>query len=323
MKNTLITTILIILTLQCVVAQQSDEFIFNSDNYFIDNPSQISLYNEMRIAINHRQTFSGIEKSPRHMFASIQYPIYGQNLSLGGAVLSNRAGLLNENRVLMAASYKIRNLFAVTDYLAVGLSGIMSQLSVDTDDIKVNDLSDPFVSNLQGNSINVNLSIGATYINRRTKNPFESDLLVVGASFNDAVPQRSNLGNLQYDAVYSMKSFASYNFKAGYNVILKPMVDFTFETVAIPSHFVAGANFIFSEKLLLGLSYDSDSTIGLNLGYYHSNQSGSDYNGYSNAFAILFNGGVPVGQSRTYINSGFGFTLQYYMTNNGSKFNRR
>lgn len=287
-------------------AQQNDDLKFNYDNLFLRNPAAISGFSEMVGTFNYLKQFSGIERAPSTIFAAFQYPIPYQELSLGLGLMKESAGLVDNNSANLTASYKLKSIFNSRDYLALGLTFRLTQLSISGQNIEVVNANDPFsmIGNESANGFNV--GYGFFYSNRRYKNWTDLDVIVqVGVSSIKALPQNLNFNSFSIDEV---------SYYQGILNMIQPLSTEGSRIQSLFEIFYEGKNlinlnlsgqYIHRDVFVLGLSCDMNYDLGFNAGVQFSPSFTDGY------YKIVGYAITPLGALNNSVNSGFGVNVTY------------
>jgi len=288
------------------IAQQNDDIKFNYDNLFLRNPAATSGLYEMVGSVNYIKQFSGIERAPTTMFAAFQYPIPYQELSLGLGIMNESAGLLSNNSVNLTASYKLRSVLTNKDYLAMGLTFRLSQLSVSGLDIEVVNSADPFSVIGNEDAIGFNVGYGVFYSNRRYRDLNDMNVLIqVGLSSIKALPQNLNFQSISIDEV---------SFYQGIINLIQPLskdgsrIQSLFEIFYERSNLInlsLSGQYIHRDAFIIGLSADMNYDLGFNAGVQFSPSFTDGY------YRIVGYAVIPMGLIDNSVNSGFGVNVTY------------
>ena len=244
------------LTCYCGFAQQDaqyTQYMYNTTNI---NPAYAGSRGVMSIFALHRTQWVGLDGAPVTNAVSINTPLNNSSLGLGVSVVNDRIGPTVENGISADLSYTIQT--SETLKLSFGIKATANLFNLDVDKLNPIDQNDPSLQNLN-NKFNPNFGAGV-YLH--------SDKLYLGLS----VP------NFLEDTKYSDNSVSVFkermNFYAigGYVFDISPSLKFkpaflTKMVAGAPLQLDVSGNFIFFEKLTLGVAYRWDAAVSALAGF--------------------------------------------------------
>ena len=226
---------------------QYTQYMYNTTNV---NPAYAGSRGVMSIFALHRTQWVGLDGAPVTNAFSITTPINNSNIGLGLSVVNDRIGPTVENAISADFSYTIQT--SETLKLSFGIKATANLFNLDVDKLNPADQNDPSLQNLN-NQFNPNFGAGV-YLH--------SDKMYLGLS----VP------NFLEDTKYSDNSVSVFkermNFYAigGYVFDISPSLKFkpAFLTKVVtgsPLQVDVSGNFLFFEKLTLGVAYRWDAAV--------------------------------------------------------------
>ena len=244
------------LTCYCGFAQQDaqyTQYMYNTTNV---NPAYAGSRGVMSIFALHRTQWVGLDGAPVTNAFSINTPLNNSSLGLGVSVVNDRIGPTVENAISADLSYTLQT--SETLKLSFGVKATANLFNLDVNQLNPADQNDPSLQNLN-NKINPNFGAGV-YLH--------SDKFYLGLS----VP------NFLEDTKYSDNSVSVFkermNFYAigGYVFDISPSVKFkpAFLTKVVtgsPLQVDVSGNFLFFEKLTLGVAYRWDAAVSAMAGF--------------------------------------------------------
>ena len=128
-----------------VIAQQEvqlTQFMSNPLNY---NPSFAGTTNAFSVGLLSRQQWVDVKDAPATYILNIHSPINDTKTSLGGSIISDRAGPVVLNKVKFAYSFLVRINHGT--FLSLGLSGGINNYNVNLSKLNLADDNDPMFAN--------------------------------------------------------------------------------------------------------------------------------------------------------------------------------
>ena len=244
------------LTCYCGFAQQDaqyTQYMYNTTNI---NPAYAGSRGVLSVFALHRTQWVGMDGAPVTNAFSINTPLNNSKLGLGVSVVNDRIGPTVENAISADLSYTIPT--SETFNLSFGIKATANLFNLDVDKLNPMDQNDPSLQNLD-NKFNPNFGAGV-YLH--------SDKFYLGLS----VP------NFLEDTKYSDNSVSVFkermNFYAigGYVFDLSPSLKFkpaflTKMVTGSPLQVDVSGNFMFFEKLTLGVAYRWDAAVSALAGF--------------------------------------------------------
>ncbi len=242
----------------CVFAQQDSQYSQYMYNPMNVNPAYAGSRDVLSIFGLHRTQWVGLEGAPSTNVFSIHSPLKNERLGLGLSFVNDKIGPSSENSISIDFAYRIP--FSEKSVLSFGLKGTANLLDVDYTKLDIYDPTDPQLQNNIDNKFSPNIGAGIYWY---------SDKYYVGLS----VP--NFLETKHYDDNSSealAKERMHYYFMSGYVFDLNENIKFK---PAFLSKFISGAplqldltaNFMFNEKFILGGAYRWDAACSILAGF--------------------------------------------------------
>jgi type IX secretion system PorP/SprF family membrane protein len=237
-------------------AQQDPQYTQYMYNQNIINPAYAGTNDMLTVTSLYRQQWAGVNGAPETFTLSGSSPI-GNNVGVGLSFISDQLGPIKEQNLYGDFSYRIK--VGKTTTLALGVKAGVTFHDVSLNTVQTIDPSDPlFATALNENYLN--LGAGAF---------FYSDNYYVGFS----VPNMLNSTHLDESGVVFGSEVQHYFLTGGYvfdlsdSVLFKPhfLVKGAFEA---PVSFDVNANFLFSQRVELGVSYRYEDSFSGLIGFY-------------------------------------------------------
>lgn len=226
-----------------LTAQQDPQYTQYMYNLAVINPAYAGSKNYLEVTSLYRNQWSGFKGAPKTITVSGHSAI-GQKLGLGLSVISDQHGPVKEDNIYIDFSYTLK--ISDKHQLALGTKAGITVHDIGLANVQIPDSNDPFFSQ-NINKINPNIGIG-TFL--------YSDNYYVGLSIPnlfkglhlDESDTKFGSEKLHYfvTAGYVMQLTEEIKFKP--SLLLKSEYE-------SPVSFDINANFLFFEKLELGVSY--------------------------------------------------------------------
>ena len=249
MKSYLVT-IFTLFTCSWCFAQQDSQYTQYMYNTTLINPAYAGSREVTSVFLLHRNQWVGLDGAPVTNNFSINTPIGDSNFGIGLNFVNDKIGPVSENEISIDVAYFIR--ISENYKLAVGLKGTANLFNLDVNKLRIYDPSDPQFQNVN-TEFSPNIGAG-TYL--------FSDKTYFGLSVPSFFESyRYNDNNIEISKQKLHLYFiAGHVFKISENIDFKP---------ALLSKIVQGApiqadvtgNFLFFDKLTLGLAYRWDASV--------------------------------------------------------------
>lgn len=242
------------MVLWLVVGYSQDQTQYNHyiANQGLLNPAYNGTRDVMSGIMVHRSDMIGFKGGSMNQAINVHGPVENTNLGVGFWMANDNIGLSNTTDFFGAASYKFK--VDRRQFVSLGLQLGVSSLIVDGTKAEINDPDDPIYLGKE-NYINMNIGFGAYYYG---KDYFG------GFSIPKFWSNKLDNSSLDYKNVFSGKDIHAYLY-GGYvfewgDVMVKPTMISKF-VYGAPLEFDITGNFLFVERLWLGLSYRTTSNL--------------------------------------------------------------
>lgn len=227
---------------------QFSHFMFNPTSV---NPAYAGYRDALSIFLLHRSQWMNIEGMPTTQFFSVHSPLKYNKVGLGVNLLYDKIGPTTEIYTNADFSYTLS--LKGNNKLSFGLKGGFHILNVDINKLKPKDDSDPTL--LEAIDHKFLPQIGAGML-------FRTNKLYLGMS----VPNFIQSKHYDSSSNYIAKELINYYFTGGYlislNENLKMQPAFQFKMIeGAPVQFDISTNFMFKDKLSLGVSYRMSAAV--------------------------------------------------------------
>ncbi len=249
-----------------VKAQQFPYASAFTDTKHIWNPAFTATGDEMIGSVYFRQQWLGIgtKKAPRLMFASIQYPFRKQNMSLGGALYSDKAGPITNNSVVINYSYKLKSLLFRYDQLSIGIKARGTQFSFNATEEIYREGGDPLLLVNRNSKFYPAAGAGFSYISNQRE--YQGNSFFAGLAFMQAVSTNLLIQNNDFarqlhlfghigTKLYNRASF--WELSASVNYTAPQLLDI-----------ILTANYDYNDSFWAGLSYSTVNDLFFQSGFY-------------------------------------------------------
>lgn len=240
--------------LSCIYGQQTAQFSQFFYNKLYYNPAFASVGSDMEINATYRSQWMGVDGAPSTAGVNFKTPLFSSRGGLGANLYYDKAG--NFSNVLAKVGYSY-SLPLGRSALSIGLAAGM--LSVGTDGnwvLPEPSPSDPSVPYGTARSTAPNISVGMAWY---------SEKYYVGLSSHNTLEFDNRLSDVSLGQKNHIYLLGGYAFGISRDVTLNPaaLLATDMNTFSMSMN----ASVIVKEKIIAGLSYRTDDSIGLNLGY--------------------------------------------------------
>ena len=248
---------------------QYTQYMYNTINI---NPAYAGSRGVLSIFGLHRDQWVGLDGAPKTNSVSVNTPINGSNIGLGVSLVNDKIGPTTENQFSVDLSYTVPT--SDTGKLSFGIKGTADIFNLDVSKLNPADQGDPQFQNLD-NDFSPNIGAGIYW---------HSPKGYIGFS----VPNFIQTNRYDDNDVAIYKDKINYYLMGGYvfdfsqEVKFKPAV-LTKMVEGAPLQLDVSANFLFFEKLTLGVAYRWDAAVsamagfqitqGLYIGYGYDNET--------------------------------------------------
>ena len=255
MKTRIITFITMLLA-AVVYGQQDAQFTQYMYNTISINPAYAGSRGVMSIFALHRTQWVGLDGAPTTNAASINTPISNSNLGLGLSFVNDKIGPTNENTISVDLSYTIPT--SENFKLSFGMKATANLFNLNVNKLNPVDQGDSQFQNLR-NVFTPNIGAGIYY---------HSDKAYLGLS----VPNFIQTNRYDDNEVVIFKEKMNYYLIGGYVFDLSNDIKFkpAFLTKLVkgsPLQVDASANFMFVEKVEVGVAYRWSAAMSAMVGF--------------------------------------------------------
>ena len=236
--------------------QQDAQFTQYMYNTISINPAYAGSRGAMSIFALHRTQWVGLDGAPTTNAASINTPINNSNLGLGVSFVNDKIGPTNENTISGDLSYTIPT--SENFKLSFGMKATANLFNLNVDKLNPADQGDPQFQNLR-NVFTPNVGAGIYY---------HSDKAYLGLSVPNFI--QTNRYNDNQVAIFKEKInyylIGGYVFDLSYDIKFKPAF-FTKLVEGSPLQVDVSANFMFIEKVVVGVAYRWSAAMSAMVGF--------------------------------------------------------
>ncbi|MBW1655103.1 PorP/SprF family type IX secretion system membrane protein [Flavobacterium quisquiliarum] len=265
--------LIVILLVTCSgYAQQDAQFTQYMYNTININPAYAGSRGALSVFALHRDQWIGLDGAPKTNTISINTPINNSNIGLGVSLVNDKIGPTNENQFSVDLSYSIPT--SETWKLSFGIKGTADIFNLDVDKLNPETAGDRQLQSIN-NDFSPNIGAGVYW---------HSNKAYIGLSIPNFI--QTTRYNDNDVAIYKDKInyylIGGYVFDFSQEVKFKPAV-LTKMVEGAPLQVDVSANFMFFEKLTLGVAYRWDAAVsamagfqisdGLYIGYGYDNET--------------------------------------------------
>jgi type IX secretion system PorP/SprF family membrane protein len=255
MKTRIVTFITMLLSIVSYGQQdaQFTQYMYNTINI---NPAYAGSRGAMSIFALHRTQWVGLDGAPTTNAASINTPMNNSNLGLGVSFVNDKIGPTNENTISADLSYTIPT--SENFKLSFGMKATANLFNLNIDKLNPEVQGDPQFQNLR-NVFTPNVGAGIYY---------HSDKAYLGLS----VPNFIQTNRYNDNQVAIFKEKINYYLIGGYVFDLSNDIKFkpAFLTKLVkgsPLQVDVSANFMFIEKVVVGVAYRWSAAMSAMVGF--------------------------------------------------------
>lgn len=247
--------------------QLSGRAAFSSTN-FVWNPAMTASDQHLDGGAHYRQQWAGFENAPLTASAFFQAPIVELNMSIGGFMMQDEAGPLKRNYYALAYSYHLTPGLFRDDLLAFGLLAGWERFSFNEAKLIATDPDDALVTDAWQTRPSANFGFGLFYATNKEMGSLSENTFYVGVGSNQ-LWSRSLLDRETGASVFRRSIHA--NATAGVRIVqdysfLEPSIWIDFGASNLVN-VTANLHFELDRVFWTGISFSSDGTLGLQLGY--------------------------------------------------------
>jgi type IX secretion system PorP/SprF family membrane protein len=253
--KTKIFSIVLMFTAIVSFAQQDAQFTQYMYNTININPAYAGSRGALSLFGLHRTQWVGLEGAPVTNTVSMNTPLNGSNLGLGVSLINDKIGPTHENTISADLSYSIQT--SVNYKLSFGMKVTANLFDLDESRLTPEQAGDPSLQNY--NSFTPNIGAGV-YLH--------SDKGYVGFS----IPNFIESNRYDDNEVAIFKEKINYYLIAGYvfdftdSIKFKPAL-LTKMVEGAPLQADISGNFMFNEKLVVGIAYRWSAAVSAMVGF--------------------------------------------------------
>ena len=254
--KTRLTSFILLVVAAASYGQQDAQFTQYMYNTININPAYAGSRGAMSIFALHRTQWVGLDGAPTTNAVSINTPISNSNLGLGVSFVNDKIGPTNENTISADLSYSIQT--SADFKLSFGMKATANLFNLNASKLNPVSQGDAQFQNLR-NVFTPNVGAGIYY---------HSDKAYLGLS----VPNFIQTNRYNDNEVAIFKDKINYYFIGGYVFDLSNDIKFkpAFLTKVVegsPLQVDVSANFMFVEKLTLGVAYRWSAAMSAMVGF--------------------------------------------------------
>lgn len=237
-------------------AQQDAQFTQYMYNTININPAYAGSRGTLSVFALHRDQWIGLDGAPKTNTISVNTPINNSNIGLGVSLVNDKIGPTNENQFSVDLSYTIPT--SERWKLSFGIKGTANIFNLDISKLNPESQGDPSFQDLN-NKFSPNVGAGIYW---------HSDKAYIGLS----VPNFIQTNRYDDNDVAIYKDKINYYLIGGYVFNFSQEIKFkpAFLVKAVegaPLQVDVSGNFLFFEKLTLGVAYRWDAAVSAMAGF--------------------------------------------------------
>ncbi|OCB76835.1 PorP/SprF family type IX secretion system membrane protein [Flavobacterium crassostreae] len=246
-------------------AQQDSQFTQYMYNTIQVNPAYAGSRQAMSIFALHRTQWVGLDGAPVTNTASLHTPINGTNVGLGLSVINDRIGPSDESNIAVDFSYSIPT--SDSYKLSFGIKGSANLLNVDFNKLHQYDKNDySFEKNID-NKFSPNVGVGLYWHSDKNYLGISAPNLLETKHF-DKYAGTGAISHIARERIHYYIT-AGHVFDLRSNIKFKPAI-LTKIVQGAPLQVDLSGNFLFNEKVTLGLAYRWSAALSALVGFQAS-----------------------------------------------------
>ena len=256
-KIGLLFVVLFAATIQNVIAQQDSQYTQYMYNTVSVNPAYAGSRGHISTALLHRSQWVGLDGAPTTQTFNIHSPIGYRGVGLGASIVKDKIGPTSETYIDIDFSYTVYT--SSEGRLSFGLKGSAHLL-----DVRFSELNqfttDTSLQNDIDNKFSPNVGAGIYYHNERFYAGLSVPRILQTLHFKDGPAPSTAKEQMNFYLI------TGYVWDLNDNIKFKPAL-LTKLVTGAPLQVDISANFMFSEKFILGAAYRWDVAFSGMLGF--------------------------------------------------------
>jgi type IX secretion system PorP/SprF family membrane protein len=247
-------SLLILFTILPIFGQQDAQYTMYTHNMNVINPAYAGSKETLSIGLLGRTQWVGFEDAPKTFTANINAPVW-ERLGLGFSVIADKIGVVNEQNIYTDLSYSLP--VGEKSKLALGIKGGISLLSIG-DDIILPDTEvseDPVFQNNE-NKFYPNFGAGLFFYTDKFYTGFSIPNFLSSTYYESSGNDNQPIAKELMHGFFTM----GYVFTVNDNLKFKPAT-MVKAAMGAPLSIDLSANFLYKEKVEMGLNYRWDDSI--------------------------------------------------------------
>lgn len=266
--------------LSAVKAQQNVQFSQYMYNTLSVNPAYAGSRGSLNTSVLGRFQWVGIEGAPKTQTFFVHSPLPKENMGVGFSVTNDKIGPLNNTFIVGTYSYTVK--LSAKDKLSFGASAGLNAMQLKASGLTLNETSDASFANAQVSKLNPNFGFGAYFHNDNFYTGFSTPKILqnkIAGSNTDAKEQRHFYWIC--GGIFPLNDL--WKFKP------TTMVKITKNS---PISIDISANFLYSERVWMGLAHRIKDSFCVLFGYKVTDQLQMGYSyDYTTSKLRTFNSG--------------------------------
>lgn len=227
------------------------------------NPAATATGTDMETTVFARRQWLGFAGAPLTGFASFAYPVIDYNMSVGAMLYTDQLGPVSKTGLRINYSYKLQEILADYDQLAIGLSASASQYAFSTNDLIVNQQADRLLQEGTMNTIFPTVSAGFMY----TRNGRRDEDRKLWVSFSMQQIVSGDVEVLGSSAEREQQYFFGIGTRRyGYDSYIEPYFTVNLTRPELVDMLI-GVRYEMQEKFWAGIGYSSVSDMAVQGGW--------------------------------------------------------
>ncbi|GLU45044.1 type IX secretion system membrane protein PorP/SprF [Allomuricauda sp. NBRC 101325] len=259
-----LTALLCLALSQITTAQQDPQYTQYMYNTQIVNPAYAGSRGSLSIGLLGRTQWMNLEGTPETGTLSVNSPVGRyKDMGLGLSIVYDKIGPATESNLVMDWSYKIY--LSNTTRLAFGLKAGLDMLNVDYSKLNIFDPGDPYFQTTIYNKLQPQMGAGLYLYSEKFYAGLSVPNFLNSKHFDEDSLNNMNVENIAVERLHYF-FITGYVFDLNRNLKFKPTSLVKYVSGA-PLQWDIAANFMFSEKFVLGASYRWSASYSALMGF--------------------------------------------------------